>query len=181
RDGLARRNRDAKLLGGPDAKRRDRRAEGFEERWISRAATGDDELAPRDTAGRLALEAIRDRARSERYRRRERVVACTAVARHPPRELVRELPAEVLATGALRRTLREVLVAKGPSQRPLVRATECRAASALVEALAVTLSDEVAQDVCRTRIERRHAFGLGSRDEREVRDAAEVQKRHRCA
>src|SRR5207237_249591 len=86
----------------------------------------------------------------------------------PPasRELVGERLAEILAPGALRRALREVLVAEGPAESALVDAAPRRAASGLIESVAVALRDEIAQDVRGAGVERDHAVGLSFGDER---------------
>src|SRR5439155_6512699 len=120
-------------------RRCDRSPQCLHERRVARAAASDDELAPGRAAGRLALEPVGDGARGERDRGRKRVVARASVAGDASRELVGERLAEILAPGALRRALPEVLVAEGPAESALVDAAPRRAASGFVESVAVAL------------------------------------------
>ncbi len=109
-------------------------------------------------------------------RGRERVVARATVVRDPPCEVVRERLPEILAAGALRRSLREIFVAEGPPEGALVDPAPRRARAGLVEPFAVALGDQVAQDVRWPGVERDHAIGVRFGNESEVRDTAEIQQ-----
>ena len=68
-----------------------------------------------------------------------------------------------------------------PPERAFIDTAPRRSGAVYVVAFATALRDEVAQDVRRPGVEGRHAVGFCFRDQREVRDAAEVQESDRRA
>src|SRR5439155_4077101 len=167
--------------GRPKSRRRDRVAKTRDERRVLRASTRDRELAPADALRRLARERVRDRAGGERDRGRQDVVVRAAALRDAVGQLIGEGLSEVLAPRALGGTSAEVRVGERPAEGILVDATARGAAARGVELLPASSRDEIADDVRGPRVERDDVLGAIGRQQREVRDAPQVQQGDRRA